>query len=111
MEPARSDEPHTASPDDVAVRQVGADHFAVSTGGVDVGRTDFRDRPGGVRVFTHTEIDPAYEGRGLASVLIRAALDSTRADGLTVRPPCPFVRAFIEHHEDYADLLAEPNEP
>ena len=93
--------------DDVAVRQVDADHFAVSAAGVDVGRTDFRDRAG-VRVFTHTEIDPAYEGRGLASVLIRAALDATRSDGLTVRPLCPFVRAFIERHEDYADLLAEP---
>jgi predicted GNAT family acetyltransferase len=100
-----------AAQDTISVRQVGDDHFAVSVGGVDAGRTDFRDRPGDVRVFTHTEVDPAYEGRGLASVLIRAALDATRSAGLHVRPLCPFVRAFIERHEDYANLLAEPLEP
>lgn len=98
-----------SSDDDISVAKVGDDHFAVSVEGVPVGRSDFRDRSG-VRVFTHTVVDPAYGGRGLASTLIRAALDGTRAEGLLVRPLCPFVRAFIEGHPDYADLLAEPLE-
>jgi uncharacterized protein len=29
----------------------------------------------GVRVFTHTEVDDDYEGRGVGSALARAALD------------------------------------
>ena len=99
-----------ASSDDVTVAKVGDDHFAVSVAGVPVGRSDFRDRPGQLRVFTHTVVDPEYGGQGLASRLIRAALDATREEGLRVRPLCPFVRAFIEGHPDYADLLAEPLE-
>jgi len=56
--------------------------------------------------FTHTAVPPALEGRGVGSALIRGALDQVRARGLRVVPLCPFVRAFIEKHEAYQDLLA-----
>ena len=58
-----------------------------------------------VHVFTHTEINPAYEGKGLGSVLIRGALDQVRARGRGVLPVCPFVRSFVERHPDYQDLV------
>jgi uncharacterized protein len=55
--------------------------------------------------FTHTEIDPAYEGKGIGSTLIRGTLDEMRARGLGVLPTCPFVRSFVERHPDYLDLV------
>ncbi|WP_369054704.1 GNAT family N-acetyltransferase [Kineococcus terrestris] len=55
-------------------------------------------------VFTHTEVDPAFEGRGVGGALVRAALDDARARGLRVMPLCPFVEAWIRRHPDYADL-------
>ena len=55
--------------------------------------------------FTHTEIDPAFEGKGLGGALIRRALDDARSRGLSVLPMCPFVKGWIERHRDYADLL------
>jgi len=61
---------------------------------------------GGVITHRHTEIDPAYRGRGLGAQLARFALDDARARGLTVKPLCPFVAAFIERHPEYADLVA-----
>lgn len=55
--------------------------------------------------FTHTEIDPAFEGRGLGSKLVRAALDDVRsAGGRKVLAVCPFVKAWMAKHPDYADL-------
>jgi predicted GNAT family acetyltransferase len=62
-------------------------------------------RKGGVITFTHTEVDPAFEGRGLGSVLVRGALDAARAEGLEVVPVCPFVRSYVERHPEYADLV------
>lgn len=57
--------------------------------------------------FTHTEVDAEFEGRGVGSALARFALDDVRADGRRrVVPRCPFIRAWIEHHPDYADLVA-----
>jgi uncharacterized protein len=59
----------------------------------------------GIITFIHTEVPPELGGRGIASKLIQGALDQVRADGLKVIAQCPFVKAFIEKHPDYADLL------
>jgi predicted GNAT family acetyltransferase len=55
-------------------------------------------------VFTHTEIDPGWEGQGVGSTLVRAALDDVRRQGLPVLPICPFVQSWMQRHPDYADL-------
>ena len=57
--------------------------------------------------FTHTEVDDAYEGQGVGSQLARVALDQVRVEGLTVEPRCPFIKAWIDRHPDYAHLLAD----
>ena len=63
-------------------------------------------REGDLIRFTHTVVPREMEGRGIGSRLIRAALDEARRNGLRVEPVCPFVRAFIERHAEYQDLLA-----
>ena len=52
----------------------------------------------GLIAFIHTEIDPRFEGHGLASQLIAAVLDEARAAGVSVLPFCPFVNGFISRH-------------
>lgn len=56
-------------------------------------------------VFTHTEVPPQYEGRGIGSALIRFALRSARERGLKVIPICPFFAAYIRRHAEEQDLL------
>ncbi|HVA86470.1 MAG TPA: GNAT family N-acetyltransferase, partial [Candidatus Saccharimonadales bacterium] len=56
-------------------------------------------------IFTHTEIDPGFSGRGGGTGLARAALDDVRARGLRVTPLCPFIAAWIKRHPIYADLV------
>jgi hypothetical protein len=63
-------------------------------------------REGDTIVFTHTVVPKAIEGRGVASTLIRAALDSARDQGLKVVPQCPFVAAYMKRHPETRDLLA-----
>jgi predicted GNAT family acetyltransferase len=65
----------------------------------------YRDRPDGVRVLVHTEVPPAFEGRGIGGRLVKSALDAARRDGRRVVPQCPFVRSYIERHPEYADLV------
>lgn len=91
----------------IAVTDVAsAERYEITVDGVLAGFVTYHDHSGR-RVFIHTEIDPAYEGRGLGSRLVRAALDDVRAKGMTIVPRCPFVRAWLESHEGYADLVAE----
>ena len=59
----------------------------------------------GVITFIHTEVPPELGGKGVGSRLILGALDQARAAGLKVIAQCPFVKAFIEKHPAYQDLL------
>jgi len=52
-------------------------------------------------IFTHTEVPPADEGKGIGSHLVRAALDDTRRRGLKIVPACSFVAAFMRRHPEY----------
>lgn len=56
-------------------------------------------------VFTHTEVDSAFEDRGVGSALARFALDDVRGGGRQVVARCPFIAGWIDRHPDYADLL------
>jgi uncharacterized protein len=57
--------------------------------------------------FTHTEVKPDYEGRGVGGRLAKFALDDARTRGLGVQPACSFIRSWIERHPDYGDLVAD----
>ena len=59
----------------------------------------------GVITFVHTEVSPELGGQGVGSTLVKGALDQVRADGLKVIAQCPFVKAYIDKHGEYADLL------
>ena len=53
-------------------------------------------------VFTHTEVDPAFEGRGVGSAIARSALDALAADGSRkALAVCPFIKGWIERHPEY----------
>ena len=53
----------------------------------------------------HTEVEPELEHGGVGSKLVAGTLDDIRARGLSVVPVCPFVRAFLRRHPEYADLV------
>ncbi|MGY3091049.1 putative GNAT family acetyltransferase [Hymenobacter sp. UYAg731] len=61
----------------------------------------------GVIDFTHTFVDEALRGQGLADELARAALAYARDQKLKVKTSCEFMAGFVQkHHAEYADLLA-----
>ncbi|WP_432535006.1 GNAT family N-acetyltransferase [Kineococcus arenarius] len=63
-------------------------------------------------VFSHTEVLPGFEGRGIATALVRQALDDVRARGLRVAPLCPFVAALIRRNaQEYGDLVFASRPP
>ncbi len=61
--------------------------------------------PKGLIMFTHTEVPPAHEGKGIGKALIRAGLQHARSKGLKVIPICPFFASYIKAHEEEQDLL------
>src|SRR5688572_16152165 len=82
----------------------GAGRFEVHVGDDLAGFAEYQPTQGAL-AFTHTVIQPAFEGRGIGSALARGALDAARERGLSVLPVCPFVRGWIAKHLDYVDLV------
>src|SRR3954468_18941818 len=74
---------------EVAVRDVPERHRYELTVGDQVAGISIYRLGDGVMTFEHTEVDAAFEGRGLGSRLAKFALDDVRARGLRIRIECP----------------------
>jgi uncharacterized protein len=95
-----------SAPSSVTVRDnVEKSRFeAVDESGAVAGFATYR-KEGDIVTFRHTEVDDAYEGQGIGSTLARAALDAARREERKVVPQCPFIKSYIDHHAEYADLV------
>jgi predicted GNAT family acetyltransferase len=75
---------------------------------VENGLTAFADyrRHGDVIALPHVEAPVPLRGTGAAGRLMAGALDLIRAEGLKVRPSCPYAAAYIRRHPEYGDMVA-----
>jgi predicted GNAT family acetyltransferase len=85
------------------IDEPGRQRYEARLGDQVAGFTEYRD-VGGRLILSHTEVDPAFEGRGIGSRLASGMLDDIRARGLKIKVTCPFIRAFITRHPEYRDL-------
>jgi uncharacterized protein len=70
-----------------------------------VSRCDYRMH-GNTMMLLHTEVPPQLEGRGIGSLLVRAAFEHARNNGMDVLPVCSYTRAWAERHPEVSPLLA-----
>jgi uncharacterized protein len=68
------------------------------------GVVDYLLEPGLITLL-HTEVASDFEGEGVGSLLVAGTLDDIRSRGLRARVLCPFVRAYLRRHPEYADLV------
>lgn len=76
--------------------------FELDVGG-ELAFANYRLTPSAV-IITHTETPPTLRGRGIASELVRGALELIRSDGRKVVAGCSFVADYLRNHPEYADL-------
>lgn len=89
-----------------------AEHrYEIHVGDVLAGFTTFRADSGGRLNFPHTEIDPAYRGRGLAQQVVAEAMTDAAARGETVVPHCPVVVKYLREHDVPGLKVEWPGEP
>lgn len=74
------------------------------------GFAEFELRPGSIR-FTHTEVDPAFQGQGLAGKLAAYALADAAASGDAIVPLCPYIARYLETHEIPGAEIRWPRTP
>jgi uncharacterized protein len=60
---------------------------------------------GKTMMLTHTGVPQALRGRGIAALLVQAALDHARAKQWKVRPDCSYAEVYMQRHPETLDLL------
>jgi len=78
--------------------------------GNDVAFTEYRRLANGI-LFPHTEVPPAFEGKGVGGKIVRTALEWARSEGQKVMPTCPFVAGYIQKHPEFHDLVHDLYRP
>lgn len=80
--------------------------FEIDLGGGSLAVAEYT-LPAGKILFTHTDVPPEHEGKGIGTKLIEFALATARERGLKVIPICPFFDAYMRKHAEVQDLLDE----
>ena len=57
--------------------------------------------------ITHTEVDPAYGGQGIARRLIEAVITEARSRGKKIAPLCSYAEKMMLGRAEYRDVLAD----
>ena len=78
--------------------------YVLEAEGKELGMASYQD-DGQRQIFTHTEVDPSLEGKGMGSKLVREALEDARQRGKRIVPVCEFVAAYVKKHHDWDDII------
>ena len=88
------------------VWEAGARRSAAYDGEKRIGVAEIEEEDGRW-VITHTEVDPAYGGQGIARRLIEEVIAAARRDGAKIVPLCSYAAKMMRRTDEYADVLAD----
>ena len=97
-------DPDLAAPNLTVTDHAAARRYEAHLGDELAGFLEYR-LAGTRRILIHTEVLPAFGGRGIGASLARHVLDEALAAGARVTPKCPFVRSWLERHPEYASIV------
>ncbi|WP_292834235.1 GNAT family N-acetyltransferase [Microbacterium sp.] len=88
-----------SEPTPIVVRNDDKNRYEIHLDDTVAGFTEFEADDHGRLAFPHTEVDPAFGGRGLGGTLVGQAMADVAARGETVVPVCPFVVKYLHSTE------------
>ncbi|GAA4480750.1 GNAT family N-acetyltransferase [Microbacterium panaciterrae] len=84
--------------------------YEITSNSVVAGFAEIERRPGLI-LFTHTEVNPAFQGQGIASKLAAEALADAVATGDTIVPYCPYINKYLRTHDVPGAKVRFPGPP
>jgi predicted GNAT family acetyltransferase len=67
----------------------------------------FKILPNGILDFHHTFVPSRLRNRGIAAELVAFALGYARKHGQNVVPTCPYVRDYVDQHNEWRDIVVD----
>ncbi|WP_373056580.1 GNAT family N-acetyltransferase [Zunongwangia sp. H14] len=66
----------------------------------------YQKQENNIIVIDHTKVDRRKEGQGLATSLVKKAVEFAREKNLKIDPLCPFAEVQFERYNSYSDVRA-----
>ena len=79
--------------------------FYVEENGVRIANLLYVYSSENVITIEHTVVNPGNEGKGIAKLLVNAAVAFARENGYSIIPVCPYAKKVLEGSEAYQDVL------
>ncbi|CAN5275883.1 GNAT family N-acetyltransferase [soil metagenome] len=79
--------------------------FVMEDDGVQMGMMVYVFSGPAKMIIEHTEVDEAYEGKGLGRQLVKAGVEYAREQHIKILPLCPFAKKIFDLTPGYADVL------
>jgi uncharacterized protein len=83
-----------------------AGEFYIEQDGGRVARMTYTRTDPRAITIDHTEVGDVLRGKGAGKLLVTAAVEWARAEGITITPVCRFARATFDKDPSLADVLA-----
>lgn len=71
----------------------------------EAGRMTFSIPSSNFIIIDHTEVDPAFKGRGVGKQLLYKIVEMAREKDIKILPLCPYANAMFQKLEDIQDVL------
>lgn len=80
-------------------------YFKASENDTEAGRMTYSWAGKDKFIIDHTEVNPAFNGRGVGKQLVLAAVDFARNKQIKIIPLCPFAKSVFEKNPVLGDVL------
>jgi len=80
-------------------------YFKAGENDIEAGRMTYSWAGKDKFIIDHTEVNPAFSGRGVGKLMVIAAVDFARAKQIKIIPLCPFAKSVFEKNPDLRDVL------
>jgi predicted GNAT family acetyltransferase len=98
----------TDSPEVSVTRSDGTARYEIIVNGAGAGFAAFQESKTHI-AFTHTEVDDAFQGQGLASRLAADAIADAVSRNLVIIPLCQYMARYLERHDIEGAQIEWPN--
>lgn len=80
--------------------------FYIEKEGDIVAELTYTLRDNNIMSLDHTETDPKFEGKGLASSLVEHSVKYAKENNILIDPLCRYAAVQFERHEEYREVQA-----
>jgi predicted GNAT family acetyltransferase len=70
-----------------------------------LGEMEYKMKGENQMVITHTEVNDAYQGKGVGKLLVERGMEHARTAGYKVIPACTYAKAIIQRNDWMMELL------